>query len=226
VIIQSNVSAVLGRVTRLRDRDIPAAMARALRPEHWAGPFRDEAERTLLALAGADERQFIPGFIETLAVAAFPNGFTAKMRTPFDGAATLEEYQAARAALSPADLSGSLFLEKVQEFEDMVTRWVEEEKRKDRKDLGKTDEEIGHFISYLMLAPEGSLSPREQAARESLMPHIADYLQRKQADERLTADTTDLWLRAVLAAWCALARQRFPEVLRAELRGAKTELPI
>ena len=105
-----------------------------------------------------------------------------------------------------------------------MVEWVRTEKRKDERDAGKTDEEIAQFISHLLLTPNPTA--REAAARESLLPHIIDFLQRKQAVARLPATTVDLWLRAVLAAWREMVRARFPMVLHEELIKARAELNL
>jgi hypothetical protein len=62
--IESNISAVIGRIERLKSRDIPQAMA----PARWRELARQEADKTLLAIAEPTQREFIPQFIRTLEV--------------------------------------------------------------------------------------------------------------------------------------------------------------
>ena len=137
---------------------------------------------------------------------------------------TMQDIQAARVAVNPVDLSQNLFLQEVQKFEDLMTQWVQTEKDKDRRDAGKTDEEIGNFISYVMLTPVPT--PRMMEARVALMPHIADFLKRQQASARLDGATVETWLRAVVAAWRNLVRDLFPQRFCKELNAVRGELAI
>jgi hypothetical protein len=222
--IESNVSAVAQRVTRLINRDIPLAMQNTLKPALWREPARQEAQRTLEALAEAKDRHFIPDFIRTLQADVFGRGFFLRMRSPFLGVQTLADYQAAKGVVTPADRGLSLFQKDVTAFEELMQDWVREEKHKDQRDAGKSDEEIAMFLSYIMLTPNPTA--RELAARAKLMPHIVDFLQRKQAEARLAAPLVDTWLRAVLCAWRNLVGRLFPELFREQLKAARGELPL
>jgi hypothetical protein len=223
--LTTNLPGVRDRLQRLRDHDVPVALERALKPsDDLRALAHDTALRTLEALAGAQEREFIPQFIATLEHGMFGNGFFLRLRDPAKRPLTLGEFQGARVASSPQDLDQNLFLQTVQDFDDLMTRWVQEEKRKDARDWGKTDEEVGHFIAYLMTTPNPT--PREMAARAALMPHITDFLKRAQGEGNLAPETAATWLRAVLAAWREAFRKRLPERFCAELRKIRTELPI
>jgi len=222
--LESNLYGVIARTERLTRRDIPLAMAAAVKPGQWRELAYTEAQRTLLALAEPTQRHFIEAFLRTLTVDVFGTGFFIRMSSPFIAGHTLAEYQAARSAVKPSDLGQNLFQKDIAEFEQLMTEWVETEKRKDRRDQGKSDEEIGNFISFLMLTP--SPTPREAAARKKLMPHILDFLQRKQGMSRLNPEVVDAWLRGVLAAWRAMVRAHFQDKFRAALRAATTELPL
>jgi hypothetical protein len=225
LMLDSNCAGVRDRLQRLRDHDVPKALAKAVAPSPDLRQLaHDTALRTLEALAGAKEREFIPKFVATLEHGVFGNGFFMRLRDPFHRPLTLGEFQGARASLSPQDLNQSLFLQTVQDFDELMIRWVQEEKRKDERDWGKTDEEVGHFIAYLMTAPNPT--PREMAARASLMPHIVDFLKRAQGEGNLAPETTATWLRAVLAAWREVFRKRLPERFCAELRALRNQLAI
>jgi len=41
----------------------------------------------------------------------------------------------------------------LNQFDRMMTDWAATEKRKDQRDWDKLDEDIGHFMGYLMLTP-------------------------------------------------------------------------
>lgn len=231
--IESNISAVVARTQRLASRDIPAALQRALKPSPTLlQQARETAERTLLALAKPNQRAFVPAFLETIVNGIFGTGFFVRMKNPFPTPKSVQDFQAARSAVSPQDLSQNLFLKSVQEFEQMMEEWVATEKDKDQRDAGRSDADIGNFISFVMLTPMGgnlivrSGPNKGRTVREVLSPHITEFLQRRQSRETLTPGTVDIWLRAVLAAWCALFRRILPERIMVELKAARTELNI
>jgi hypothetical protein len=218
---ETNAGSVRDRIAQLRDGVIPQALNRTLQPERWRALARMEAESTLRAIADPAQALFIPNFISTLIAGMLPDGFWLAMRSPFAMEQTVADFQAARAAVSPKDLGQNLFYQDLQRFDELITEWVATEKRKDARDAGKSDEEIGHFIAYLMLTP--TPTPRERAAREKLMPHIVDFLQRRQAASRLPAEVVETWLRAVAVAWRIMICAHLPAMLKTELRA--TALP-
>ena len=224
--IESNVNGVLDRVRRM-PRDIRAAMARTLAPAQWEKALADEAKRTLWALAKQAEWSFVESFLQTLLVAPFMNGFLARLSNPLPPVLAIEDFMMARGLQTRALNTGSgptLFSDFLNQFDQMMTDWVATEKRKDRRDWDKSDDEIGHFMGYLMLTPDGALSDREKAAKQKLWPHIAEYVQRRQTEKRLNADTANAWLLAVLAAWSAMVRRQFPERFHGHLVAVRTEL--
>jgi hypothetical protein len=64
----------------------------------------------------------------------------------------------------------------------------------------------------------------ELEAKKRLLPHIVEYIQRKQKEKRLSNETINAWLLAVLAAWSALVRREFPGRLQAHLAAVRSEL--
>ncbi len=224
--IESNVSGVLDRVKRM-PRDIRAAMARTLAPAQWEKALAEEAKRTLWALAKPAEWSFVESFLQTLLVAPFMNGFLARLSNPLPPVLAIEDFMMARGLQMRALKTGTgptLFSDFLNQFDQMMTDWVATEKRKDRRDWDKSDEDIGHFVGYLMLTPDGSLSEKELAAKQKLWPHLSEYVQRKQREKRLDADTINAWLLAVLAAWSALVRREFPGKFREQLAAVRSEL--
>ena len=226
--ITSNIAGVIRQVERLRV-NVPLAEERALARPEWEAEAVGEARRTLLALADPAQRQFIEPFIQTVKSWFAQPVRSFEMKSPFGE--LLEPFEAIAAArlarenLNPADLSQSLFLKPVQDFEDLILQWVQTDeadfgKARDARDLGKMDEEIAHLISYIMLSPK--LGPKGMAARGHLTQHIARFLVARQ--QPLDAATIDAWLRAVLAAWRVLVVKLFPGKMRAELRAMKGEL--
>jgi hypothetical protein len=236
---KSNIAAVISRTKRLQSHDIPSAMKRALNKDYWSKQAYAEAEAALNGLANNDQKQFVAGFLATLkSMGLDPAGFVLTMNSPFPPEQTVAGLAANRAAVSPLDLAQNLFLSEVQKVEDWLTEWVATEKDKDKRDAGKTDEEIGSFISYAMFAPGGEKlivgpgtkeKPNPNAGRtvrEVFTPHITDFLKRKQAAGRLDAETVDAWLRAVLVAWRNLVRDLFPQKFHTELLAVRGELAL
>lgn len=218
--INHNIGSVVARLNRLQAA-VPVAAAKALQQAAWLVDARELAERTLLSLATPDQRQFVPMFVATVVAGVLEGGMFLRMRNPFPPAQTLPDIQAARAAVSNQDLGGNLFLKQVQDFESLLEEWVATEKDKDKRDAGKTDEEIASLLSWILL---GSHEPGSRAAvaQHKLTPHIAQFLARRQS--RLDAPTSNLWLRTVLMAWRELVALKFPERFRAELRSAREQL--
>jgi len=226
--VESNIQGVIDRLKR-RPRDIRQAMARALAPAQWDAQLRLEAKRTLWALAKQPEWNFVEPFVQNIMVAPFLTGFFARMGNPMPPVLAVEDFMMARGLQTRALNEGSgptLFSDFLNQFDQMMTDWVATEKRKDRRDADKPDEEIGHFIGYLLLTPDSKLSDKEQKAKAKLLPHLVDYLTRRQTEKRLNVETVNVWLLAVLAAWSALVRREFPDRLRAHLGAQRSELGL
>jgi hypothetical protein len=220
--IESNLAKVSAQLETLIKR-VPEAIDRASSPKVWEKPAREMAQRVLLAVALPHERMFIPRFVETITATVLGNseGFSLQMTRPMmQDATTLQGAQAARAATGAAELSTGLFSLPIQQFEDLIEQWVgtaeaEGGKARDARDLGKTDEEIAHLISYIMLSPQAG--EKALAARARLAPHIQKFL--IQAQPQLPAETNNLWMKMVLEAWRELVRFDFPLIFRRELRA-------
>jgi len=236
--VESNIQGVIDRLKR-KPRDIRAAMSRTLAPAEWDKPLREEAKRTLWALAkpnvglapnaglASSEWDFVDAFIDTIMVAPFLTGFFVRMSNPLPPVLAVEDFMMARGLQIMALRRGSgpmLWSDFLNQFDQMITDWVATEKRKDRRDWDKSDEDIGHFIGYLLLTPDANLSEKENAAKDKLMPHLRDYLERRQKEKRLNSETINAWLLAVLAAWSALVRREFPGRFRGHLAAVRAEL--
>jgi hypothetical protein len=245
--VESNLRAVIGRLDRLKNRDIPAAMRAALRPDAWRELARVEAEATLNMLADTGQKQFVSSFVNTLVASVLADGFFLRLRSPFTGASyggmTAQtqlpgvgtgKYDALE--LAPDGQPGDF-----QEFLGDVVDWVENEKEwKIERDGEKNFETVlakADWIAYTLISPNLSNvrnSPdamSEQEARDSLLPVLVDFIKQKHGDEAakqpgapLPAPVIDTWLRAVLAAWrrmvCHLFAEKFRLALRAELAGS------
>ena len=230
-LIESNVDRAIGR-TRKLNRNIPIAMQEALAPNLWLAQARLVALRTLLALARLEERQFIHPFVNTVSAEIVGAALSLKMHSPFGEESpdkVLANARAAAAALTPKEIVQirglSLFMQPVENFETMILEWVqggsatgdvpfpdEQEKRKDARDWGRSDEDVARFISHLLLTPDPT--ERELTAREKLEPHIAKFIANRLAGQ-LSQAVAEIWLKAVMAAWRALLRSAYPEKLQA-----------
>jgi hypothetical protein len=247
VTITSNIQGVLDRATR-RSRDVRTALTRTLTVGEWDKLLRAEAKRTLWALAkpnvglASSEWGFVDAFVATVLTGPFMTGFFARMSNPLPPVLVVEEFAMARGLQKRALNEGTgptLFSDFLNQFDQMMTDWVANEKDKDARDYDKSDEEIGQWIGHLMLTPDSKLNPNrsgkvnpvtgkpvlsELEAKHSLMKHIVEYIQRRQTEKRLGNDQINAWLLAVLAAWSVLVRREFPGKFREQLKIVRTEL--
>jgi hypothetical protein len=218
VTITSNVQGVIDR-TRKRPRDIAAAMAATLLPEAWAETLRLEAQKTLWAIAKPEEWQQVKLFIPV--VDKLADGFFAALNNPIPPILGIEDFAIVShmQAVNARDGQGgpNLFSNLLNQFDALVAEWVATEKHKDKRDWDKSDEEIGHFIGYLLVTPAGKLSPKEKAAKAGFLRHLPQWLEKKQQSQRISDDTVNAWLLAVLAAWKALVLREFPGRFAAQL---------
>ena len=249
--LESNIQGVIERLKR-KPRDVRTALTRTLDVKEWDKLLRAEAKRTLWANAKQSEWGFVDAFINTMLTGPFMAGLFARMSNPLPPVLVIEEFAMARdlqkRALNEGPSSRSfdaaspgptLFSDFLNQFDQMVTDWVANEKNKDARDWEKSDEEIGSWIGHLMLTPDSKLNPQrsgkvnpvtgkpvlsELEAKHSLMKHIVDYIQRRQTENRLANDQINEWLLAVLAAWSALVRREFPGRFREQLKAVRSEL--
>ncbi len=223
--IRSNILGVIGQLERLQ-RNIPVALERALAPGLWVEEATELAEGICLALAQGSERALVPGFVKTVKamVMGSAGGLLMTMNTPLmGGPVTVGSAAAAQSARSNKDRGMGLFDRPISEFEQLMTRWVAEEKDKDERDYGKSDEDIGQWITYILLSSPGSLTKKEREARTGLMRHIPQWIA-KQQGAGVSAETADLWLRSVLAGWRTMVRTLYPGKVRAVLGQMQNEL--
>ena len=237
--IESNIAGVIAQFDRVT-REIPAALDRVLQPENWIDDARDLAETVLLIHAKPNQRVEISKFIDTIMM--MPAGFDLRMRSPYSNQSGADRLAATQTlgglgggSREAVQAGGTtLFQSLTQSMEAMILEWVEtpEEKggkRRDARDLGKTDEEIARLISYIMLTDDGSRyivrtgKNQGRLAREVLTPHIAAFIESKLAPA-LDAKTIDLWLRAVLAAWREMVLSQIGDRIKAELVFARDNL--
>jgi hypothetical protein len=218
--LKSNVTAVLDRAKR-RVRDVPVAIAAVLEPERWREAMAQDANRTLWALAQPGEWRSVKLFLDTILTGKLADGFFSAMSNPVPPVMDIGDFAIVNhmqlTQTGDGQSGPGLFSHLLNDFDAMMTDWVANEKRKDIRDWGKTDEEIGRWIGYLMLTPDKQLSPKEQSAKAALMPYIVDYIARRQTAQRLADGTVNAWLQAVLASWHALVRREFPVRLEAQL---------
>jgi hypothetical protein len=219
--IESNLSGVIGQLERLQAA-LPAAAEEALAPGLWLAEAQSVARRTMEGLATAAERPHVAGFVATVVAGVLTGGgLTLGMHEPGGGSTTLPEAQAARGAVSASDLWSNLFLGKVQQFEDLILKWVETAedeggKRRDARDAGKSDEEIAAGISWIMLSPAPTAKVLE--ARRRLAPHIEEFVRRVMASRGISPERVAECLRAVLAAWRQMVRDGYAARVRNQLR--------
>lgn len=223
--IESNIDAVIERTRRLPMR-IDKAMRDASAPLSWLDEAREVALRTLQALARPDQVEAVVLFARTVTANVIGGqvGFALGMRKPDNALTTaLRDARAAYLGAGNAlERAQGLFAESIRNFEDLILLWVqtpEEEggKRRDSRDWGKSDEDIAHLISYIMLSP--NLGEGGMQSRNRLSPHIQAFMEKQMAAQGgVDPVTADLWLRAVLHAWQSWVRVRWIERVREGLR--------
>jgi hypothetical protein len=103
----------------------PAGHGFGLVPSRWKECSRQEAEKTLLAIAEPARREFIPQFLRTLEVGSTESrptiGLLFRTSSPFRAAQKLSDFQAARSVISPSELGRNLFMKDVTAFEDLIS---------------------------------------------------------------------------------------------------------
>jgi hypothetical protein len=243
--LESNIQGAIERLKR-KPRDVRTALTRTLSAtphgQSWEKALAEEAKRTLWALASQSEWGFVDAFLKTMLAGPFMTGFFARMSNPLPPVLVVEEFAMARDLQRRALNEGSgptLFSDFLNQFDQIVTDWVANEKNKDARDWEKSDEEIGSWIGHLMLTPDSKLNSQrsgrvnpvtgkpvlsELEAKHSLMKHIVEYIQRRQTENRLANDQINEWLLAVLAAWSRLVRREFPGRFREHLKVVRGEL--
>lgn len=235
--MESNIGGVRERLRRY-PRDVRTALDRTLDPAAWQEALRQEAARTLYALAGNLQQGFVKPFLNTVMVFAAPlkDGFFARMTNPLPPNLTVQDFAIARGLqgvrTDKGETGPGLWSDYLNQFDALLTEWVATEKRKDKRDWSKSDEEIAQWIGYLMLTPDHLLSNHEERdgrvseleAKRRLMPHIAEFLNRRQNANRLPDGVAAQWLLAVLAAWSALVRREWRIRFQGHLTAARSEL--
>jgi hypothetical protein len=224
--IESNIAGIIGQVRRLQEV-IPVAMERALRPARWGRFAQATAYQVLNALMLKEERQYFPKFLDTLRVLFLDGGLNFRMASPWLGfnleQDALSQAQAAASARSNTDLGMGLFDRPITEFEAAIQQWVETEKRKDKRDWGKSDEQVAHLISYILLTADEKLGVKGKAAKAALMPHITKWLQKRSAPQ-MKPERIELLLLAVLAAWREGMRAGYGRAVSEEIGPLMGEL--
>jgi hypothetical protein len=229
--LESNINEVIQRMQQRR-RDVNTALQRTLQPSQWETQARMEARNTLWALARREEWPMVSPFVETVMAALLPGGdpgFFLRLSNPVPPVLSVEDFAMA-AGLQSAG-GPNLFSGQANQFDQFMTGWVANVKNKDQRDSDKSDEDIGHWIGYLMLTPDSRLSGQpsqpgrvsEREAKRRLLPHIVKYVEEQQQAQRLSPETINAWLQAVLTAWAAMVRREFPERLERNLAAVRSE---
>jgi hypothetical protein len=219
VTFTSNIQGVLDRA-RARPRQIAEALRVTLAPAGWVDVMRQEAAKTLWAIAKPEEWQQVKLF--TVVTDALADGFFSAINNPIPPVMALQDFAIVNhmqlTQVNDGQGGPNLFSNLLNQFDELMTDWVANEKRKDRRDWDKSDEEIGRWIGYLLLTPGGKLSPDEKAAKAGFMRHIPQWLEQQQKSKRISDATVNAWLLAVLAAWRELVRREFPARLERQYR--------
>lgn len=205
------------------EADVWAASQRALAPPFWLATFREAAEQVVFNLADKAHLRFIKDFVYAITAVIFNGELVTQINPP----------QFSQMAAQPnLPGSGAPQYDKLEvkrggwrEFLAEVTEWVETEKRWDLERDGEKIRpnilEKADWLAHLMVNPNPT--PEEGQARDALLPHIVEFIQRQHLQDRLPAEVVDVWLRAVIRAWRPLVADIFPHRFQAELAALRSQ---
>lgn len=220
--LTTNISGVMDRLRR-QPRDIQTALQATLAPSAWVEAMKLEAQKTLWAIALPEEWQQVKLFITVTDKLA--GGFYSAMNNPIPPVMAIEDFAIVNhMQLTDGQRGPNLFSNLLNQFDELMTQWVATEKDKDKRDQGKSDEEIGRWIGHLLLTPDGQLSEKERSAKAGFLRHIPQWLEKQQNAKRLSNETVNAWLLAVLAAWKALVLREFPSRFKSSLQQQREVL--
>ena len=139
--VTSNIQGVIDRMNR-KPHDVRTALTRTLADKEWDKLMREEAKKTLWALAkpnvglASSEWGFVDTFLATILTGPFMTGFFGRMTNPVPRVLDVQDFADARPA-DPGLEEGTgptLWSEFVNQFDQMMTDWVANEKDKDARD--------------------------------------------------------------------------------------------
>lgn len=232
--VHSNVEAVTRRLYHYRANVNEAAKA-SVTPQRWEPVLRLAAERALEQLAAPEEQPWVAVFVRSIEVTALQDGFVARLSSVGRRGRAMEQMVSdEHIRLVGGDAEEGEWLrkearplttsevERRDQLKDWIRRWVEEEKRRDERDLGYTDEEVADRIEDILFAPMANVSDELRDARAGLTRRIGQFIALNAGGQMggLTAPRAALWLEAVLAAWVAAVRRRWPEQMLQQLGWA------
>lgn len=216
--IDTNLPHVAAQLASL-ERELPRAVARALRPENWIERAREVAAAVLDGLAAPDEKRFVPSFIQSVRAAVLDGGGgfslqldTRNPRAFFAVQTALPGLDAGARVITAANVSRAALF-------DLLHQWVAEEKIKDERDEGLSDQQITERL-WNILFGDGN-SAEVDGARERLLKHLVPYFAAQMGAFELAPERVDEWLRAVLAAWRVMFNHEIARRVRAELKAKK-----
>ena len=238
--IKSNISVVIQRIKALKN-GYELALKAAIAPERWFNELRAEAEKALMIEAGADAAWAVPKFLALMGSAFFggrsqwwmsgpPSNPSEALAGAVETAQRLTPTAGARMTLDATQLD---LLDKVtvEQAMQLIKEWIEEGgKRLTEEDQqlmqrqGQYDNLLVERIWHIFGIHPGDIgrfevSPGQEEAIQKLTPHIMDFFSgRAGGPQGLPAETVDVWLRRVLAAWTAHMSAALPGVIQEEIR--------
>jgi hypothetical protein len=226
--IRSNLKDVIRRL-EFYQAGLHSAFARACAPAQWTGLLLGSAQAVLQAAAAAEERE--PGEL-----ARFVPDILATFRTALTAEATRYELRVGGDALAgfPVDLArardtalghgGGQFefgseQQNLQRAQELVERWVREEKRKGYHE--SDDEAVAAVMEILGLShnPVRAYTPKMEEAAAGFLRHILPWLQEQTSATGggLDAARVRSWAQLIFETWRDLVQVELPGKLRAQL---------
>jgi hypothetical protein len=211
--IQSNISQVREEF-ELFVKGLAVQLAGVTEPKSWRDAARAKASEVLLKLAKTEEERALAlKYAKQVTVGYWgAGGMEWTLIEPDQGELNILE---AIKLEKSGPLIGWANRDKAQRVADLILEWVEQEKRKDERDAGKSDPQIRNRLMQIIFGP---FTPERESARDALLPHLQEFADAQ--GEGLSEERRVEWLTAVLEGWVELVMELAPTRIRKAIAAA------
>lgn len=223
-----------------------SALNAAIAPERWFNELKGVAEMALTIEAGVDAAWAVPKFLALMGSAFFGGRSQWWMAGPSSNSSealagaveTAQRLRPAGTVRSTLDATQLDLLDKVtvEQAMQLIKEWIEEggkrltdEDQQLMQRQGQYDNLLVERIWHIFGIHPGDIgrfevTPGQEEAIQKLTPHIMEFFSgREGGSQGLPAETVDVWLRRVLAAWTAHMSAALPGVIQEEIGKLKTQ---
>lgn len=227
--ITSNATGLRQRMERFLTR-FPEAQRATMNPARsWLPVAKRHATMALEMVAAPQERPMIATVVSTVMVEylGYSQATGASMEWTVGNVARA---LSVAEAIAGAGGLGPLFQTSTrEELKELLRAWVrtpEEQggKRRDERDVDKTDEEIVHRI--LRVLDRGRASEFDAAKATGLARHIEAFSRVRGALSGFDPALLDKWLKVILQAWTALLLSQVGPLFQREIRRIWSETRV